>query len=162
VLQWTLTESYQAANANDVARDPLLAHLMGLREHRHWRPDPEPALEEKFWGAKGVLRVLLSIRCNRVIGFKLQDVFAVLTSGMQMGRGAVQPWTHLFLIASDAYRPDATDAQHRRVEDFAADSSQRVPDRRYDPFVSLLFPEMRWRLRKAAAQAAGDGAHARR
>lgn len=157
-----LAEGYHAANASDAARDQLLAHLMGLREHRHWRPDLEPALEEKFWGAKGVLRVLLSIRCNRVIGFKLQDVFAVLCSGMQMGRGAAQPWTHLFLIAWDAYRPNATNAQHQRVEDLAAGSSQRVPDRRYDPFVSLLFPEMRWRLREAAAQAAGGGAHGRR
>lgn len=157
----TLAEAYHAASASDAARAPLLAHLLGLREHHHWRPDLEAALEEKFWGAKGVLRVLLSIRCNRVIGFKLQDVFAVLCSGMQMGRGAAQPWTHLFLIAWDAYRPDATDAQHQRVEDFAADSSQRVPDRRYDPFVSLLFPEMRWHLREAPAEAGGDGAHPR-
>lgn len=134
---------------------------MSLREHQHWRPDLQPALEEKFWGAKGVLRVLLSIRYNRVIGFKLQDVFAVLTSGMQMGRGALQPWTHLFLIAWDAYRPNATDAQHQRVEYFSEDPSQRVPDRRYDPFVSLLFPEMRWRLQEVAAQAVGDGAQPR-
>jgi predicted GIY-YIG superfamily endonuclease len=153
----TLAEGYHAANASVEARDTLLTHLMSLREHRHWRPDLEPGLEEKFWGAKGVLRVLLSIRHNRVIGFKLQDPFAVLASGMQMGRGAVQPWAHLFLIAWDIYRPDATDAQYRRVEDYCAAPAPRVPDRRYDPFVSLLFPEMRWRLREDAALAVGDG-----
>jgi predicted GIY-YIG superfamily endonuclease len=141
-----LAECYFVNGAKISDRDALFAQMCNLRAHHHWRPDLEPALEEQFWGSKGVLRVLLSIRLNRVIGFKLQDPFAVLHAGLQMGSAGQQPWAHLFLLAWDAYQPDCTETQLKRVSTYLASSSKRVPNRRFDPFVAMLFPEMRWRI----------------
>jgi hypothetical protein len=142
-----LAEHFYTDCASTQARDALFSQLLRLRGQGHWRGDLEPAIDEKFWGAKGILRVILSIRLNRVVGFKLQDVFAVLHSGLQTGPSGQQPWAHLFLLAWDVYRPDSTNTQRGRVNGYLSSSGAQLPDRRYDAFVSMLFPEMRWRLR---------------
>lgn len=129
------------------ARGALMARLMSLRAHHHWRPDLDPGLEEQYWGRKGLMRGLLTLHANRMVGYKLQDAFAVLHCGMQMGTPGVQPWRHLFLAAWEAYRPNATPDQDARVEAYIADPSPRNPDRRYDEITAMLFPETRWRLR---------------
>lgn len=128
------------------ARDAALAHLMRLRQHRHWRADLEPVLEEKFWGPRGVLRVLLTLHANQVVGFRLPDPYAVLHAGMQMGPMGERPWGHLFLAAWETYCPAATAAQVARVTAYLGERHAFHRDRRYDRVAAMLFPELRWRL----------------
>jgi len=158
---WTevsrLARVFHCDGCTKESRDALLAYLLGLRCHRNWRPDLEPGLDEAYWGPRGVLRVLLSLQADKVIGFKLQDAFAVLCAGMQMGRGGRQPWGHLFLAAWDAYSPSATSDQERRVQAWLSEVSSRTPDLRYDEVTSVLFPELRWRLRGAGVSIAPQG-----
>jgi predicted GIY-YIG superfamily endonuclease len=143
-----LASAFHIGACAQEARDTLLAQLMALRHYCHWRADLEPGLDEAYWGPRGVLRVLLSLQANEAVGFKVRDAFAVLCAGMNMGRGGKQPWSHLFLAAWDAYSPSATEVQHQRVQKWIIDSGGRERDARYDEITSVLFPELRWRLRK--------------
>lgn len=145
--------AFHQSGCSDSSRDLLLTTLLGLTRHRLWRADFSPGLEETFWGPRGVLRVLLSLKLDQPVGYKLQDSFAVLCAGMQMGRGGHQPWTHLFLAAWEGYAPSATEVQQQRVQAWLSDASSRQPDRRFDEFTSLLLPELRWRLRDTGDQA---------
>lgn len=142
-----LAMSFHEGGAQEVARDALVASLMGLRQHRYWSSDFEPSLSEQFWGAKGVLRVLLTFQADRVIGSKLQDPYAVLCTAMQMGLARSCPWGHLFLAAWAVFNPSATPAQQDSVLRKFGDQSAFVSDRRFDAFVSVLFPPMRAQLR---------------
>lgn len=141
-----LARSFHEGGCTEEARDAVLARLLGLRRHRYWRPELEPGLEERFWGARGILRVLLTLQADRIIGFKLTYPYEVLRSGMQMGSLTKQPWSHLFLAAWEAYRPTATPAQDRWVAANRDRSLECCPDRRYDAITSIFFPELRWRL----------------
>jgi putative endonuclease len=148
-----LAISFHDSGAQEAARDTLLASLMGLRQHRYWSSDFEPCLEEQFWGAKGILRVLLAFQADRVIGSKLQDPYAVLCTAMQMGRAGSCPWGHLFLAAWEVFNPSATLAQREGVARKFNNRSAFAPDHRFDAFVSVLFPPMRPQLRAAFIEA---------
>lgn len=141
-----LARSLHEEGCTGEARDAVLSCLLGLRQHRYWRPELEPGLEEQFWGARGILRVLLTLQADRVIGFRLTRPYEVLRAGMQMGSLAKQPWSHLFLAAWDAYRPTATPAQDQWIAANRKRSPEHCPDHRYDAMTSAFFPELRWRL----------------
>lgn len=141
-----LARSFHEEGCTEEAREAVLSCLMGLRRHRYWRPEFDPGLEERFWGARGVLRVLLTLQADRVIGFRLTYPYEVLRSGMQMGSLEKQPWSHLFLAAWDAYCPTATPAQDRWIAAHRNRPLEHSPDRRYDAITSIFFPELRWRL----------------
>ncbi len=147
-----LAVAYYESGGQVAARDSLVASLMGLRQHRYWSPDFDPGLEEQFWGVKGILRVLLTFQAGRVVGFKLQDPYAVLCIAMQMGRAGNCPWGHLFLAAWDVFNPSATPAQQGSVQSKFVDRGAFESDHRFDAFVSVLFPPMRARLRAAQAE----------
>jgi hypothetical protein len=123
-----------------------MVSLMILRQHQYWSPDFAPGLGEKFWGMKGILRVLLTFQTDRIIGFKVQDPYAVLCIAMQMGRAGSCPWGHLFLAAWDVFNPSATSAQRESVQRKFGDRGAFESDHRFDAFVSVLFPPMRVRL----------------
>lgn len=148
-----LARAFHEGGSTETDRDALVSHLMGLRRHRHWRPEFESGLEEQFWGGRGILRILLTLEADRVIGYRLKFPYEVLRSGMQMGSLKKQPWSHLFLAAWDAYRPTATPVQQRQVEASRNGVDAVFPDHRYDSIVSTLFPALRWRLPAAPAAA---------
>lgn len=142
-----LAETFHLAGCPPEGGEQVLSHLLGMKEHRHWRPDLEPGLKEQFWGHKGLLPVLLSLKLDRVIGFKLPNPYGVLAAALQRGRGNVRPWNHLFLAAWQAFRPTATPRQEQTVAELLAAYQPTDADRQYDPIVTILFPEMRWLLR---------------
>lgn len=144
-----LAISYLESDGQDAARDTLVASLMGLRKHQYWSYDFDPCLDEQFWGAKGILRVLLTFQTDRVIGSKLQDPYAVLCVGMQMGRAGSCPWGHLFLAAWEVFRPSATPAQQESAQRKFGNRDGFASDHRFDAFASVLFPPIRARLRAA-------------
>lgn len=146
-----LAVSYHESGVQDISRDALVASLMGLRQHRYWSSEFDPGLEEQLWGAKGILRVLLTFQTDRVIGFKLQNPYAVLCIGMQMGRAGRCPWGHLFLTAWEVFRPSVTPTQQASLLGKFRDRCTFESDHRFDAFVSVLFPPMRARLRAASA-----------
>lgn len=141
-----LANTYHENGGQDSVGDSLMANLMGLQTYPYWSPDFAPSLEEQFWGAKGILRVLLTFQANRVVGFKLQDPYAMLCSAMQMG-GRGSPWGHLFLAAWDVFNPSATHAQQESLQRKFGEQNLLTPDRRFDAFTSVLFPPMRIKLR---------------
>lgn len=145
-----LAYAFHEGGQDAPARDALVASLLNLQRHRFWSKDFDPGLEQTFWGAKGILRVLLTFQTDRVIGFKLQDPFAVLCVGMQMGQMNKRPYGHLFLAAWEIFRPAATPAQQLSVmQKFEAERAKFEPDRRFDAIAAVLFPEMRTKLRLA-------------
>lgn len=146
-----LAVEYHDSGCDNASRDALLAQLMALSKHPHWRHDLDAALDERYWGKKGILRGLLTLQQNRMVGYKLQDAFAVLHCGMQMGPPGEQPWTHLYLAAWDAFRPSATPGQQARVDGYIADVASRKPDRSFDAITTMLFPQTRWLLREPDA-----------
>jgi len=142
-----LAEDFHSYGHDPAAGDRLLFQLLAMKAHRHWHIDFEPALKEAFWGRKGVLHVLLGFKLDRVIGSGSRNGFAVLDAALQRGRGGNCPWSHLFLAAWDAFKPTASAAQDASVEALRIKHSASVRDTQYDAFVSILFPELRWRLR---------------
>lgn len=151
VLQ--LAISFHEGGAQDAERDALVACLMGLRQNRYWSSDFEPGLEEHFWRAKGILRVLLTFQADLVIGSKLQDPYAVMCSEMQTGQAGSCPWGHLFLSDWEVFNLSATLAQREGVVSKFDDRSAFAHDHRFDAIVSVLFPPMRAQLRAASIEA---------
>lgn len=141
-----LAHEFQRQDCPNAMGDRVLLHLLAMKAHRHWAPEFDPALNEVFWGRKGLLAVILGFKLNRVLGYRLTDNFAVLANALQRGRGGDCPWSHLFLAAWDAFTPSANDAQIAKVESLRVKHAASTRDRQYDPFASVLFPELRWRL----------------
>lgn len=143
-----LALEFHEGGQTTTSRDALFRHLVGMSKHRYWTPELDPGLDEKFWGAQGLLRVILSLKVDRVVGYKLQDTYAVLDCGLMMGHRGEKPWGHLFLSACDAFRPTFRESQQQRVGQERTLRPRFKADHRYDSMVSVLFPEMRPHLRQ--------------
>jgi predicted GIY-YIG superfamily endonuclease len=140
-------KTFHQKGCPDELRESTLSLMLGLRNHVVWNSSFEPAFDGLFWDKKGILPILFSLRDGTPIGSKLQDCFAVLCTAMQRGKGGIHPWNHLFLFAWEAYRPPANQKQYERAARFVDDLDPSHADRQYDNFISVAFPEMRWKLR---------------
>jgi len=135
-------------NENSRSDEAIFAACYGLTRHRYWHEDFAPALNRDFWGAKGVLPVLLTFKLGRPVASGLRTPCDVLAAALTRGRGGHHPMRRLFLLAWQAFQPPAGTAQERTIERFMtylSDESEAVRD--YDAFVSVLFPITRHLLR---------------
>lgn len=142
-----LAEIFHDGNCARTDGDQLLLQLLAMKTHRHWHADFDPALKEAFWGRRGLLTILLGFKLNRVVGYKLKDLFSVLATALQRGHGGNCPWSHLFFAGWDAFKPSASASQEAAVEVLRAKHAASTRDTQFDAFTSILFPELRWRLR---------------
>lgn len=149
-------QAYYAAGAPESLSDDVFAAGYRLTRFPHWRPTFAPALGWAFWSRKGILPVLLSFKLGRPIASRLSSPYEVLAAAMSRGRNGEHPHRHLFLLAWQAYQPPTTSNQARTVSRFMEClQDPGEPDRQYDDFVSVLFPETRHLLR---APPSDDGA----
>lgn len=118
----------------------------------HGYPD---AAEPAMVGGAGIISRLLSIQCNRGIGYAFNTGYQVLSAIMQSTPG-YQQWHTLYLMAVKAYGLE-THFTPRQAERYASwrqgvidkvnrgDETHLRPGR-YDAVLGVLFPEMAPRL----------------
>lgn len=140
--------SYYEAGAPADQLDDVFGACYRLTRYRYWHEDFAPGLSWHFWNTKGVLPVILSFKHGRPIGSRVSSPYEVLANALMRGKNGEHPLRRLFLLAWRAFLPPATENQSAAVERHMTylDDVGDV-DRQYDPFVSVLFPEMRSYLR---------------
>lgn len=139
---------YDAGSPGDQA-DELFAACYKLTRYRYWSEDFAPGLGWAFWNPKGILPVLLSFKLGRPVASRLRMTFEILAGAMCRGRDGHHPLRRLFLLGWQAYCPSCTDNQAQTLERYIGYLNDPVEyDRQYDAFVSVLFPEMRYLLRR--------------
>lgn len=139
---------YDSESRTDDHRDQLFAAAYALTRYRYWRDDYAPGLNWAFWNPKGILPVLLSFKLGRPVASRLPCSYDVLAAAMCRGRGGKHPLRRIFLLAWQAYQPATTEAQAEAVMRYMGYlGGPDEPDRQYDEFVSVLFPEMRHLVR---------------
>lgn len=113
------------------------------------------AKDAKFCKNQGcILGRLLSIRHNKVIGYRLNTIWQVLNAILCEGEPYTM-WQPLYLAALRTYRPALSEKHAQRVETWRQQVKQSLEageakyrhDGRYNKLVSLLFPEMAALLR---------------
>lgn len=129
-------------------RETMFSAIYRLSRYRYWHEDFSPALGWEFWGGKGILPVLLSFKLGRTVGSKSTGPFDVLAAAMTRGSLRGYPLRRIFLLTWQAFRPAMTDQQATTLARFMDYlNADTLYDRRFDAFVSVLFPETRSLLR---------------
>ena len=140
--------AYYDAGSPWEQREAMFSAIYRLSRYRYWHEDFSPGLSWEFWGGKGILPVILSFKLGRTVGSKSAGPFDVLAAALTRGRARGYPLRRLILLTWQAFQPAITDQQAttlaRFMEYLDVDASY---DRRFDAFVSVLFPETRHLLR---------------
>ena len=144
---------YCESQYSDELKVELLAEVDQLKDHCYWHDGLEVMCDERFYGCHSVLAVLLSIRQNMPIGYRLNSVFQVIEVGLRSGRRDTgkHAFAILFLWAYKVYKPDVNEKNHLWLTKFAhkiKESLEAGEDtyRRYDGYdqvIGLLFPELK-------------------
>lgn len=117
-----------------------------------------------LWHHRGsILSRLLSIRHDKVIGYRLNTTWQVLNAILCEGEPYTM-WQPLYLAALRTYRPALSEKYLQRIEAWRQQVKQSLEagenkyrnDGRYNELLSLLFPEMAKLLRNPLPQ--GDSA----
>lgn len=101
-------------------------------------------------GEKEIVSRILSIQLDRGVGYDLATGFQVVNSIQQMKGPRGRAQAIVALIAIRAYKPRQTEAQQRKIKEWAqevrdsvdAGEEKYLRDGFYDRILSLLFPEM--------------------
>jgi len=136
-------------------RQPLLDAVEVLEEHSLWLWGYKALTDTGFYGWHCVLPVLLSIKYNRAVGYKVDSAYRVLEAGLrQTTEGKLQGFTVLYLWACKIYKPTLNDKQRKWVKEQAEKVKRSVEAEEktffrftaYDDAISLLFPELESKL----------------
>ncbi|MEJ8857849.1 GIY-YIG nuclease family protein [Variovorax robiniae] len=128
--------------------DAVFVAGLKLTRSRYWRASYAPCLGSDFWGRKGVLHVLLSFSLNRSVGSRVKWPFEILAAALNRSRDGHAAFRWLYLTSWELFAPAATDTQEQAGQALLqGDRAERDRDRRFDDFLSVLFPELRHRLR---------------
>lgn len=139
---------YDAGSPAD-QHDVVFAACYRLTRYRYWHEDFASGLSWNFWNRKGILPVLLSFKLGRPVGNRLASAYDVLAAALTRGRNGKHPLRRLFLLAWQAYMPEATKTQAATASRFMEYLNGGTDaDRQYDAFVSVLLPETRYLLRR--------------
>lgn len=140
---------YYDAGAPADLHDAVFSACYRLTRYRYWHEDFAPGLSWQFWNRKGILPVLLSFKLGRPVGNRLASAYDVLAAALTRGQNGTHPLRRLFLKTWQAYTPETTKNQAVTVSRFLEYLNDGTEaDRRYDAFVSILFPETRHLLRR--------------
>lgn len=144
----TALRYYDAGTPNE-QHDAVFAACYKLTRYRYWHEDFAPGLCWQFWSRKGILPVLLSFKLGRPVASRSASAYEVLAAALTRGRNGQHPLRRLFLLAWQAFLPPTTENQAAAVDRLMEYLQEGTAyDRQYDAFVSILFPEMRHRLRQ--------------
>lgn len=151
-------EDYLAAALNyyrsDYADDDkaaLLKVVDRLDANAGWHRGFEVLRNARFFGFHCVLPVLMSIRLDQPVGYKLASVYQVIEAGLRSGsRVGKHAFAVLYLWAYKVYQPTVAVKQRKWLRDYARELKRSVDDgeetyRRdtaFDEATALLFPEI--------------------
>lgn len=150
-VQMPLAKAAEAA-----ARERVADAADKLALHGH----PEAA-DENLIGPHGILARTISIRLDRPVGYRLENVMGVLNAIKQ--DSGIQRSNHtLFFIAVSVYKPTLTERQQAWFDKWAAAVKASIRDEErtylrdpaYDNVLALLFPEMAAALAKPGGKRA--------
>lgn len=122
--------------------------------------DYPEAKDSLLWHHRGsILSRLLSIRHDKVIGYRLNTPWQVLNAILCEGEPYTM-WQPLYLAAIRTYRPVLSEKHVQRIEAWRQQVKQSLEagenkyrnDGRYNKLLSLLFPEMAKLLRNPLPQ----------
>lgn len=141
---------YHSDYASDL-KAPVLTAAEFLQDNTHWHRGFEALNSEYLFGWHGVLPVLLSIKLNKPVGYKLQSVYQVIEVGLRSGgRGTPHAFSILFLWAYKLWKPTVSDKNRKWLKDYAhkvklSIEAGETTYRRmtaFDEAIGLLFPEL--------------------
>lgn len=134
----------------------LLLAVDKLCEHENWSQGLVLLRSENFYGWHSVLAVLMTIKNNRPIGYKVKSVYQVMESAFRASRPyGKHAFAILYLWAYKIYKPNVKYIQRERIKNFAAGvkASVLANEKTYirctifDEAIGLLFPEIEGNLR---------------
>jgi hypothetical protein len=143
--------SYYRSDYADGAKAALLEVVDRLDANAAWHRGFEVLRHARFFGFHGVLPVLMSIRLNQPVGYKLASVYQVIEAGLRSGsRVGKHAFAVLYLWAYKAYQPAVPAKQRQWLRDYARELKRSVDDgeetyRRdtaFDEAIALAFPEI--------------------
>lgn len=148
--------AYYDSDYADGHRQPLLDIAEEMYQSTFWHRGFECLKDDDFFGWHRILPVLLSIRCDRSVGYhKDHTAYQVLEAAVrQTDRGKRHGFTVLYLWASYIYKPTLSFRQRQWRNNLAKDIKRSLEVgeltyrriTRYDEAIGLLFPEMAEKL----------------
>jgi hypothetical protein len=157
---WTLgiqnylgaTSRYYESNYSQEMKPAILAAVDALYENTNWHRGFETLREERFFGWHCVLPVLMTIKHNKPIGYKLKSVYQVIEVGLRGGLREFKrnAFAILYLRAYKTYKPTVNEKNRLWLRRYAHEVKRSVEARertymRYegdDQAIALLFPEL--------------------
>lgn len=147
---------YDSDHADD-ARAEVLSKVDELEESGVWHRGFEALREWGFYGMRGVLPALLSIKRNRPVSYSSKlTVFQVMEAGLRTGHGGVgqHAYAILYLWAYRSFKPQMTEKNRLWLSNYAhrikksVDAGETTYRRHcgYDEAISMLFPELESQL----------------
>lgn len=148
-----LALQYYDSNHSDDALAQLQSKVDELEECSYWHRGFEPLREWGFYGVRGVLPALLSIKLHRAVSYSSKlTIFQVMEAGLRTGHYRIgkHAYAILYLWAYKYYQPPVNPKNRKWLSDFAhrlkesIDAGETVYKRYcgYDEAVVLLFPEL--------------------
>lgn len=153
-------ELYDSDYSSD-KKPMILSAVDELSKHENWRPKLVCLRSEDFFGWHSVLPVLLSIRRNRPVGYKVQSVYQVLEGAFRSSRPyGKHAFDIVYLWAIKIYNPFMNEKHVGRIKVIAIgvrDSVSKGEETHlrcsaFDAAIGLLFPEMKEKLRSTFGQ----------
>ncbi|QCR36972.1 GIY-YIG nuclease family protein [Nissabacter sp. SGAir0207] len=135
---------YYDAGSPENMHEIVFKSLFSLTQYSYWNEAFAPCLSWEFWNKKGILPVLLSFKYARTVGSRLPSAYDVLAAALNRGESNQYPLRRLFLLGWQSFQPQTTDKQAKTIIRFMTYLNENAKfERKYDAFVSVLFPEMR-------------------
>lgn len=103
--------AYAKSDYSDELKMPVLTAESNLDYSSYRNRSFGVLREERFFGWHGVLPVILSIRHNRPIGFKVSTAYQVLEAGLRQSSSHRRAFTILYLWACKTFKPTLTKDQ---------------------------------------------------
>lgn len=160
----TAVEAYASLRALELSspegrqeREDALELVRSLGEELAlWGVDK--ADDRELFGWQGcILDRLLSIRDNRVVGYRVESLWQVLNTVLCEKEPSKLAWHTLYLTALKVYAPALSPVHQNNVEKWRETVRSSLLDgqqvyrrsRRFDELLGFLFPEMKQYLKKA-------------
>lgn len=147
---------YDSGHAKD-AQAELLSKVDELEKSGAWHRGFEALREWGFYGMRGALPALLSIKFDRPVSYSAKlTVFQVMEAGLRTSHSGVgqHAYAILYLWAYKTFKPSMTEKSRVWLSDYARkvkksiDAAEATYRRHcgYDEAIGLLFPELESQL----------------
>ena len=124
-----------------------------MRVNPEWSKAVEQLADPEFVGYHGLLATLLSIKCNRVIGYRVSSVYQVVEASHRRGVNdstLTHPFALIVFLACKVWQPTLSEKNERWIESKRREAFASLKEgagdfrrtRRFDRAIALLFPDL--------------------